>query len=267
MGRASARPNRIRHRVGDLVAPSAEVEQHNQQVGVVNATVAVDIALIRDRSARSVLDGHNLCTVIAGVWIYRKAGHDEIHRHVKHSSSESLGAEGGVVELRGFVATRVVLDRQVASIAPANSTGSCHIHIPCVVNCNGNRAALSQATAGGSHPELGSVRRSVFHCRERSVAFSCHIHIPHTVYCNTGSRAAPLAHRVSEGLGVRAKANVPLPAVSPSLAALVECGSEASARAEADASALQTGSRAAPLAHRVSEGLGVRAKQQVHSLP
>jgi len=42
----------------------------------------------------------------------------------------------------------------------------------------------------------------------------------------------------------------------------VECGSEASAHAEADASALQTGPRAAPLAHAVNEGLGVRAKQR-----
>ena len=42
----------------------------------------------------------------------------------------------------------------------------------------------------------------------------------------------------------------------------MECGSEASAHAEADASALQTGPRAAPLAHAVNEGLGVRAKQR-----
>jgi hypothetical protein len=40
----------------------------------------------------------------------------------------------------------------------------------------------------------------------------------------------------------------------------MECGSEASAHAEADASALQTCPRAAPLSHDVGEGLGVRAK-------
>ena len=40
----------------------------------------------------------------------------------------------------------------------------------------------------------------------------------------------------------------------------MECGSEASAHAEADASALQTCPRAAPLSHRVGEGLGVRAE-------
>ena len=41
----------------------------------------------------------------------------------------------------------------------------------------------------------------------------------------------------------------------------MECGSEASAHAEASASALQTCPRAAPLSHAVGEGLGVRAKQ------
>jgi hypothetical protein len=41
----------------------------------------------------------------------------------------------------------------------------------------------------------------------------------------------------------------------------MECGSEASAHAEADASALQTCPRAAPLSHDVGEGLGVRAKE------
>jgi hypothetical protein len=40
----------------------------------------------------------------------------------------------------------------------------------------------------------------------------------------------------------------------------MECGSEASAHAEANASALQTGQRAAPLSHLVGEGLGVRAE-------
>jgi hypothetical protein len=35
----------------------------------------------------------------------------------------------------------------------------------------------------------------------------------------------------------------------------MECGSEASAHAEANASALQTGQRAAPLSHAVGEGL------------
>jgi hypothetical protein len=40
----------------------------------------------------------------------------------------------------------------------------------------------------------------------------------------------------------------------------MECGSEASAHAEANASALQTGQRAAPLSHAVGEGLGVRAE-------
>jgi hypothetical protein len=39
----------------------------------------------------------------------------------------------------------------------------------------------------------------------------------------------------------------------------MECGSEASAHAEANASALQTGQRTAPLSHAVGEGLGVRA--------
>ena len=39
----------------------------------------------------------------------------------------------------------------------------------------------------------------------------------------------------------------------------MECGSEASALAEADASALQRVGRAAPLSHAVGEGLGVRA--------
>jgi len=43
----------------------------------------------------------------------------------------------------------------------------------------------------------------------------------------------------------------------------MECGSFASAYAEADASALQTGQRAAPLSHAVGEGLGVRAKKRV----
>ena len=42
----------------------------------------------------------------------------------------------------------------------------------------------------------------------------------------------------------------------------MECGSEASAHAEANASALQTGQRAAPLSHDVGEGLGVRAKKR-----
>jgi hypothetical protein len=41
---------------------------------------------------------------------------------------------------------------------------------------------------------------------------------------------------------------------------IMECGSEASAHAEANASALQTGQRAAPLSHAVGEGLGVRAE-------
>ena len=40
----------------------------------------------------------------------------------------------------------------------------------------------------------------------------------------------------------------------------MECGSEASAHAEANASALQTGQRAAPLSHAVGEGLGVWAE-------
>ena len=40
----------------------------------------------------------------------------------------------------------------------------------------------------------------------------------------------------------------------------MEFGSEASAHAEANASALQTGQRAAPLSHAVGEGLGVRAE-------
>jgi len=44
----------------------------------------------------------------------------------------------------------------------------------------------------------------------------------------------------------------------------MECGSEASAHAEANASALQTGQRAAPLSHAVGEGLGVRAIQNAH---
>ena len=39
----------------------------------------------------------------------------------------------------------------------------------------------------------------------------------------------------------------------------MECGSEASAHAEANASALQTGQRAAPLAHFVGEEPGLRA--------
>ena len=38
---------------------------------------------------------------------------------------------------------------------------------------------------------------------------------------------------------------------------IMECGSEASAHAEANASALQAGQRAAPLSHDVGEGLGV----------
>ena len=42
----------------------------------------------------------------------------------------------------------------------------------------------------------------------------------------------------------------------------MECGSEATAHAEANASALQTGQRAAPLSHIVGEGLGVRAKKR-----
>ena len=54
--------------------------------------------------------------------------------------------------------------------------------------------------------------------------------------------------------------------VSPSPAVrergIMECGSEASAHAEANASALQTGQRAAPLSHIVGEGLGVRAKKR-----
>ena len=42
----------------------------------------------------------------------------------------------------------------------------------------------------------------------------------------------------------------------------MECGSAASAHAEADASALQTGQRAAPLSHLVGEGLGVKAESR-----
>ena len=45
----------------------------------------------------------------------------------------------------------------------------------------------------------------------------------------------------------------------------MECGSKASAYAEADASALQTGQRAAPLSHTGGEGLGVRAKKRALS--
>jgi len=41
----------------------------------------------------------------------------------------------------------------------------------------------------------------------------------------------------------------------------MECGSFASAYTEANASALQTGQRAAPLSHCVGEGLGVRAEK------
>ena len=41
---------------------------------------------------------------------------------------------------------------------------------------------------------------------------------------------------------------------------IMECGSEASAHAEANASALQTGQRTVPLSHDVGEGLGVRAE-------
>jgi hypothetical protein len=96
----------------------------------------------------------------------------------------------------------------------------------------------------------------------------------------TGQRAAPLSHLVGEGLGVRAKKSasvphaanpsaVPLSAVFPSPASrergIMECGSEASAHAEADASALQTGQRAAPLSHSVGEGLGVRATHYAKS--
>ena len=47
---------------------------------------------------------------------------------------------------------------------------------------------------------------------------------------------------------------------------IMECGSEASAHAEAGASALQRVGRAAPLSHSVGEGLGVRAKKRVCTL-
>ena len=82
----------------------------------------------------------------------------------------------------------------------------------------------------------------------------------------TGQRAAPLSHLVGEGLGVRAKKKrVCSPRSEPKCCTLIscvplsrgqvwgimECGSEASAHAEADASALQTGQRAAPLSHSV----------------
>ena len=57
---------------------------------------------------------------------------------------------------------------------------------------------------------------------------------------------------------------LPSPPLSPSPVrrerGIMECGSEASAHAEANASALQTGQRAAPLSHAVGEGLGVRAE-------
>jgi len=66
----------------------------------------------------------------------------------------------------------------------------------------------------------------------------------------TGQRAAPLSHDVGEGLGVRAESGRTLPTANPSdvpLSAparrergIMECGSEASAHAEANASALQT---------------------------
>jgi hypothetical protein len=46
----------------------------------------------------------------------------------------------------------------------------------------------------------------------------------------------------------------------------MECGSEASAHAEADASALQTGPRGSPLSHAVGEGLGVRAQKRAFSV-
>jgi hypothetical protein len=81
----------------------------------------------------------------------------------------------------------------------------------------------------------------------------------------------PLSHTVGEGLGVRAKKRARLAHSELKRCTLIssparrergimECGSEASAHAEANASALQTGQRAAPLSHAVGEGLGVRAE-------
>ena len=62
------------------------------------------------------------------------------------------------------------------------------------------------------------------------------------------------------------RAVLPSPPVSPPPAGrergIVECGSEASAHAEAGASALQRVGRAAPLSHSVGERLGVRAKKR-----
>ena len=59
---------------------------------------------------------------------------------------------------------------------------------------------------------------------------------------------------------------MPSPPLSPSPArrerGIMECGSEASAHAEASASALQKRWHAAPLSHAVGEGAGVRAKER-----
>ena len=102
--------------------------------------------------------------------------------------------------------------------------------------------------------------------------------VPLSRLAGEGERAAVRPHpslpQRGEGLGVRAKSgrtlptanpsDVPLSALSPSPArqerGIMECGSEATAHAESNASALQTGQRAAPLSHAVGEGLGVRAK-------
>jgi hypothetical protein len=78
--------------------------------------------------------------------------------------------------------------------------------------------------------------------------------VPLSRRAGEGERAAPLAHAVGEGLGVRAKQRA-LPANSePKRCALTPCVPLSRRAGE--------GERAAPLAHAVGEGLGVRAKQR-----
>jgi len=88
---------------------------------------------------------------------------------------------------------------------------------------------------------------------------------------STAGKGTTVRHEVFEAGAIFSRASVNRQARRVALTPFVplsreagegdlECGSEASAYAEANASALQTGQRAAPLSHAVGEGLGVRAE-------
>jgi hypothetical protein len=74
-----------------------------------------------------------------------------------------------------------------------------------------------------------------------------------------GQRAAPLAHAVGEGLGVRAKKRVCSPRSEPKCCTLISTPCVPLSRRAGE------GERAAPLSHAVGEGLGVGAKKRVCS--